>query len=279
MYKYKSQGILKPFFYEPAKHLMNLFFDLDYRKYSKFESKIRKIPRHKEFNLKLEKYNLEAPDSASFLSSYKEIFLNKIYNFNSDTDKPYIIDVGANIGLSVIFFKMLYPNSKIIAFEADPYIFKFLEKNIHGNGFTDVILVNKAAWFEDSIIKFSSDKADGGKISNNQNDNLIAIDAVDISPYLEVKNIDFLKIDIEGAEEVVLPACKKYLPNVKHLFVEYHSSIDQKQFLDKIISIISDSGFRIHIQVVHSSESPFVDLKLNDNFDLQLNIFGLRKNI
>jgi FkbM family methyltransferase len=41
---------------------------------------------------------------------------------------PYIIDAGANIGLSIIYFKKKYPNSKIVAFEPDKLIFNILKK-------------------------------------------------------------------------------------------------------------------------------------------------------
>lgn len=276
MYKYNSQGIIKPIIYNPIKHILNFIYSKKYRSYSFLESKIRKIKRFNDFNTKISKFNIYAPDSWSFLSSYKEIFVNEIYNFKTNKDSPFIIDIGANIGLSILFFKTIYPNSKILAFEADPYIFKFLQKNIYGNGFNDVKLINKAAWIKDTLLKFSSDKADGGKVSNKEANNLIEIEAIDISKFFNVQEIDFLKIDIEGAEEFVLPHCKQYLDKVQNLFVEYHSSINQKQFLAHIINILSDSGFRIHIQTIHSSESPFIHLDLNNEFDLQLNIFGIR---
>ena len=42
----------------------------------------------------------------------------------------YVIDCGANIGMSITYFKRLYPKSKIIGFEPDPKIFETLKKNI-----------------------------------------------------------------------------------------------------------------------------------------------------
>ena len=43
-----------------------------------------------------------------------------------------IIDCGANIGISLIYLKMVLPQSKIIAFEPDPFLFDYLTRNIKG---------------------------------------------------------------------------------------------------------------------------------------------------
>src|SRR5690349_14366069 len=53
------------------------------------------------------------------LHSLEEIFIDKVYLFHSAELSPRIIDCGANIGLSVIFFKRTFPSAKIIAFEPD----------------------------------------------------------------------------------------------------------------------------------------------------------------
>jgi FkbM family methyltransferase len=217
------------------------------------------------------------PDSASFLSSYKEIFLERIYAFKFEEPSPKILDLGANIGLSVLFFKSLYPKARITAFEADSKIFEYLEKNIHGNGFSDVKLINKAAWYENTPLKFTSEGADGGRVAYDGDDNVVELNAIDIAEYLKDKKFDFLKMDIEGAEELVLPACKRYLPEIKYLFVEYHSKAGKKQSLNEIINIMAESGFRVHIHSIIYSPSPFVEIKTNAGFDLQLNIFAWRE--
>jgi precorrin-6B methylase 2 len=87
---------------------------------------------------------LKLVDSESFLTTYIELFENQIYKFNSSQKDLLILDCGANIGLSVIYFKRLYPNSKIIAFEADPNIFNVLQENVKSFNFKNVELINKA---------------------------------------------------------------------------------------------------------------------------------------
>jgi hypothetical protein len=54
-------------------------------------------------------------DALSYL--YNEIFIDNEYYFTAENENPYIIDCGSNIGMSIFDFKMLYPNSRILAFE------------------------------------------------------------------------------------------------------------------------------------------------------------------
>jgi FkbM family methyltransferase len=271
-------GLITPLFYEPAKHLYKLITNERYRKYSFLESRFRRIPRFTECQVKVHGWNLSMPDSASFLSAYREIFVEQIYAFKFSNGNPSILDLGANIGLSVLFLKSLYPQAHITAFEADPQIFFYLQKNIHGNGFSDVELFNKAAWNENTSLKFSSIGDDAGRVALDDDESTIEVDAIDMAEFLSKNRFDFLKMDIEGAEEVVLPVCKDYLSTVSFIFVEYHSRVGRKQCLEKIINILSDTGFRIHIQSVIYSRTPFIKIETHDCFDLQLNIFGWRES-
>lgn len=175
------------------------------------------------------------------------------------------------------FFKTIFPNADIYAYEADPNIFKILKHNLTTNGFQDVKIYNSAVWNQNTMLMFNPDGADGGHVITNseKNDNLIQVTAVDISKILDDNPVDFLKMDIEGAEEVVLPACGAYLHKIQYIFIEYHSKPHQKQHIDKIINVISKAGFRIHIHPVRIIKSPFIN-KINSDFDMQLNIFGTR---
>lgn len=270
-------GIFTPLIYGPARHIYRLLTCREYLAYSILSTRLRNVPRFTGHRVNVQNWQLSIPDSASFLSAYKEIFVEKIYAFKFEGDAPRILDLGANIGLSVLFFKQAYPKAQITAFEADPRIFDYLKKNVHGNGFTDVQLLNRAAWNEDSVIRFSSEGADGGRAAFSGDKNLIEVNAINIADYLRNNRFDFLKMDIEGAEEFVFPACKDFLPGIRYVFVEYHSKAGQRQCLDKIINILAEAGFRIHIHSEVYSPSPFFEIGINSGFDLQLNIFGWKE--
>ena len=216
-------------------------------------------------------------DKSSFLSMYKEIFERKIYTFKTASSAPVIIDCGANIGLSVIYFKKMYPNARITAFEPDPTVYETLEKNVKNLGLKDVTLVKKGLGSAETKKSFFSEGADGGRIATGHDaGQTISVEIARLSPYIK-GHVDFLKIDIEGSELEVLEESQVALKNVDNLFIEYHSLLSKPQELDKILKILSEAGFRYYIEStgVHS-EHAFVKISEHLNYDLQLNIFAHR---
>lgn len=248
----------------------------EYRRYGFLRLKLRGKPRYIPTRVRVNGWNLEVPDVASFLSAYREIFVRKIFAFKCEDPSPRILDLGANVGLSVLFFKKLYPRARIVGFEADPGIFSYLRRNVHGNGFTDVDLINKAAWDRETILQFSSTGADAGRVAFEDDSHLIQVASVNMTEYLQRNHFDFIKMDVEGAEETILPAIRDHLKIVKWLCVEYHSKAGKKQSLSGLLGILSQAGFRFHIHSSIVSPSPFVKITLNCGFDMQLNIFAWR---
>ena len=88
-------------------------------------------------------------------------------------------------------------------------------------------------------------------------------------------DVDFLKIDIEGAELDVISGSKK-LNRVKQMFIEYHSFTDTPQQLSCLLSILESSGFRYYIDTVYSPKRPYLQITSNQGMDLQLRIFATR---
>lgn len=214
-------------------------------------------------------------DGPTFFSGYVEIFQKRIYEFVSEKESPIIIDCGSNIGLSVIFFKKLYPSSKIIAFEPDPLIFRALKENIASFNFKDVQLNNKAVWINEGKVDFSVEGAFSGRIpKGDESAKKIQVNTYDLSLLLEETEADFLKLDIEGAEYEVLIKCGPLLKKVKHIFIEYHSHISEEQRLDEILAVLRRNGFRYQIQEAYVNKKPFIERALMAGMDLQLNIFA-----
>lgn len=210
-----------------------------------------------------------------YMHGLEELFLEETYKFNSDIEAPRIIDCGANTGLSVIYFKRLFPKSRISAFEPDSNIFKILQENLHTFGYDDVELINKAVWSENGSINFLASGGVGGRISNDEDEQTIEMPTYRLKDLLN-EEIDFLKIDIEGAEYTVIEDCRDKLDNVKNIFIEYHSEECREQQLEKILKILKDAGFKYYIKEAWNNQPmPYVNQRTN-LFDLQLNIFGYR---
>lgn len=249
---------------------------------SKYENpekdKLRRMQRYKPGKSDLIKPAVDFVDAASFLSAYEQIFEKEIYDFNTSDKAPVIIDCGANIGLSILFWKRKYPNARITAFEPDPKVYKTLKSNIKQHGYTDTHLIPKGVWSTSGMLSFFQEGSDGGFITDEEpgtDKQIISIPVVRLKDYLNSK-IDMLKIDIEGAEVEVLNDCREALGTVENLFIEYHSYVNREQLLDELLNIIRTAGFRFHIQPELVASRPFVK-RINENgMDHRVNIFAYR---
>ena len=232
--------------------------------------------RYQHTEINIQGVQLKILDTTSFLAMYDEIFSSHIYKFKSDKANPLILDVGANIGLSILYFKQLYPNCQITAFEPDCTVFSVLQHNIESSHLSDITLINKAVWSSETVLQFMSEGADGGRmVQVEQEAPLLNVETVRLRDYID-RPIDFLKIDIEGAETEVLQDCCDVLHYVKYLFVEYHSFSNESQSLHQITGILQDAGFRLYITPAISLPQPLYQRKSNLGMDVQLNIFAFR---
>lgn len=247
---------------------------------SSYERELRRIrsnPRFEEGFSQILGKKIKYTDSASFCFIFDEIFRKKIYQFTSQSEQPYIIDAGANIGLSIIYFKSLYPHAEITAFEPDEEAYSALQYNIESFDLTNVKLVKKGLWDSNTSLKFYAEGADGGRIATPSNDSqIVDIKTERLTSYLN-RRVDFLKMDIEGAEVRVMKDCEAYLTSVENIFVEYHSFTNQSQQLHEILQILSGAGFQYVIHHVGVfSQQPFTTVNQYMDMDLQLNIYGYR---
>lgn len=207
-----------------------------------------------------------------FLHSIQEIFIDEVYKFAPSRKDARIVDCGANIGLSVLYFKRLCPDARVVAFEPDPGVFKILERNVAAFGLSNVQLKNEAVWVENTTLDFESEGALGGRLDSSESiSNRVSVKAMRLRDLMD-EPIDFLKIDIEGAEYAVLGDCADKLENVENLFVEYHVRSSEEQQLDEILSWIRKAGFRYYIKAAADNQPhPFIT-KGGDVYEMQLNI-------
>lgn len=216
-------------------------------------------------------------DSFWYLHSLNELFVEEAYAFKSDKVDPLIIDCGSNIGLSIIYFKKLFPQSHVIGFEPDDDIFQALEYNLSNFNFSKVEIYQKAVWVDEKPLLFMKNGSLGGHLTESAQENTIEIQTLRLKNLLSDKKIDFLKIDIEGAEYDIINDCKDVLVNVENIFIEYHSFHENPQMIGELLVILKNSGFKIYVKEAwENMKKPFVE-KQGPYFDLQLNIFGYRR--
>lgn len=211
-----------------------------------------------------------------FLHAIKEIFVDKLYD-QSLQERPYIIDCGANIGMSVIYLKQQFPQAEIVAFEPDEKNFELLKKNILSFGYDQVTLKKAAVWTDNKPLLFSVTGTMSSSIVTEQSATTVSVDAYRLKDLLNRK-VDFLKIDIEGAEYSVVKDIMPELEKVNNLFIEYHGTYTQNPELADMITSLTEKGFQIYIKEATSVyDRPFLKAKNTSlSFDIQLNIFCKR---
>lgn len=235
------------------------------------------MPRFTEGEVTL----LGAPTAFSdwfgFFHSVEEIFFGETYRFATTAARPFIVDAGASFGLSLLYFRRLHPGCTITAFEPDPDIFRLLARNVRAHGLADVELREAAAWDADATLPFHAEGSLAGSAMADYAGTArpIPVRAERLKTLLRGRDVDFLKLDIEGAEHRVLPDIAPELARVRALFFEYHSLAGAPQRLDELLRVVSAAGFRYVIKGAAAPRHPFTDPPAAA-FDMQVNVFCRR---
>lgn len=195
-------------------------------------------------------------NGSSDFAVFKQVLINEEYKSvkeffidNKITCKT-IIDGGANIGLTTIYFASIFRDCKIVAVEPVIENFESLQKHVELNLLSNVKLLNNALHnIDDVSFKISSNFRGGMDWAKQTEFTLDSTDLKSITIETIRKNqewdtIDLLKIDIEGAERFLfadMPAAT-FLKNVKVIALEIH---DEYELREKIYAIFNDLEFVI----------------------------------
>nr|WP_262917723.1 FkbM family methyltransferase [Cognataquiflexum rubidum] len=199
-------------------------------------------------------FKVSANSPQTLLSLYREIFVDEVYYFDSNHASPKIIDCGANMGISMLYFKHLFPNAQIIAIEPNPMALQYLEKNIKQN-FLEDVHVEKAC-VSDKVGKekfYYSNKiniANASLFPEIGKHYLMEVDSLQLSDYLSKDIYDLVKVDVEGAERQVLKELKTsgQLQKSKRYIIEYHHAPEYlEDTLQEILETFSEAGFSFSI--------------------------------
>lgn len=193
-------------------------------------------------------YVVRINDGPNFYILYKDIFMHRIYHFEAQRSDPLILDCGSNIGMSILYFKHVYPQARIIGFEPDPEVFPYLQENVTRNNLKGVQLVRAALSRQEGKMTFYSDGKYGGGLSerlsaaNPQEWRSYEVSCMRLRDYL-AEPVDFLKMNIEGAEHEVLADSEDRLRQVREMVIEYHHLPGLPRTLHEILQILHRQGF------------------------------------
>jgi len=178
------------------------------------------------FKLKKLKYPFAIRDNPYDFATFEEVMLKEEYGIDLSFEPFTIIDGGANIGLTSVFFANKYPGAQIVSIEPETGNFEMLKKNTQS--YPNISLLHAGVWNK----KVNLAIVDTGKGNNSftveelSHPTKGSISAISIADIMEEKNwqsVDVLKLDIEGSEKNVFEKnYESWLPLVKVLIVELH---------------------------------------------------------
>lgn len=203
-------------------------------------------PRFTPGTIRLMDYDLRYADLLTLCPQWEDIFVKRTLAFTSASLSPRILDCGANIGLASLFFRRAYPAARITAFEADPALFAILDANLKTNGAGAVETRHAALWTSTGTLTFQCEGSDSGMISTLPGaveGRAMTVPSLRLRDVLDEGPVDLLKLDIEGAEDVVLADCEPVLRNVKALVMDLHEFDPAVRQAPRVLERLTRAGF------------------------------------
>jgi FkbM family methyltransferase len=165
-----------------------------------------------------------------------------------------VIDIGAHIGrYTITSSKQVGKSGKVVAIEADPDNFQLLKRNIALNNLTNVLPLNYAVFSTRTRMKLYEQSASAKYNSlmlarAAESKNYVEVNADTLDNILKqsgVNQVNWIKIDVEGAEFEVLKGSTEMLSgeNVS-LFVEIHNIEDPRHY-DKVVDFLKYYNYEI----------------------------------
>jgi FkbM family methyltransferase len=205
---------------------------------------------------------------------------NEIIELFRPKQGDIVVDVGAHIGrYTIIASKRVGANGKVIAIEAHPGNYEMLNRNIKLNGLTNVTTLNYAVYSKESKIKLYVPDEEFGytmhhsimsdyifpKYKGKTEDKFIEVSANTLDYLLNLKGItdvNWVKIDVEGAEFEVLKGANNILSNSKDiaLLIEVHG----KNTYEPIIDSLRSYNFKIDFEKTYENGEKHI-IAVKDN--------------
>ncbi len=194
---------------------------------------------------------LVGSDTTPLSTVVDEIFVLQRYtpSYLKIKQGDIVVDIGAHVG-SFSLFASLMGALQVYAYEPDKSTFEMLTKNIRNNNICNVKINNYAITDKTGTIKLYSSKNNGGssiyKTDNSASLNFVnSLRLADIFRINNLDKIDFLKVDCEGGEGLIINSTnKQVLSHINKISLEYHNNVSILTSM-QIIKILKENGFKV----------------------------------
>ncbi|MEK6939168.1 MAG: FkbM family methyltransferase [Nanoarchaeota archaeon] len=154
------------------------------------------------------------------------IFVEKEYAIKPKKEPSFIIDAGANIGFTAVYFANRFPKARIIAIEPEESNFRLLQKNTEP--YPNVRCIKAGLWNSNTQLRITNLEKDskwGFQVEETAESGPNTCPAISINNLLKEekrKKIDIAKIDIEGSEKELFSKNTQWLSKTNLMVIEFH---------------------------------------------------------
>jgi len=177
-----------------------------------------------------------------------EIFVPDIYQCPKELDVKdvrKIVDVGANVGYSCIYWLHHFPDSRVIAFEPHPDHVRQINLHLQINDVADRVTLLASAAGTQAGKMFLTDMGPESALLAASSNNTILVPVVDWFTEIGEEQIDLLKIDIEGSEYPLLADTRFESLKIKTCVLEWHNTSDYPDGRTWCINRLTQLGYSV----------------------------------
>ena len=156
-----------------------------------------------------------------------EVFVQNVYwhkAIANGHDVSRIVDVGSNVGYTLVYFGFHYPAAALVAFEPHPAHVQLLKRNVALNNLSSRVQLHAAAASDRNGKARLSDEGARSTVVNGDARAAISVPIVDFFDAVGTEQIDLLKIDAKGGEIPILMDERFSNLRARMLVVQWHAT-------------------------------------------------------
>lgn len=174
--------------------------------------------------------------------SLREVWLFECYKFPANIHPEWVLDLGANIGMTSVWLASRYSVKKVIAVEPAKSNEALTRQNLMQNQVSAIVIAAAIGSRDGSVVFVEHPASNFGQVDYSESGStpMISMNTL-MERYCNGRKIDLLKLDIEGGEEELLGSNLEWLERVDAIIAEFHPGcVDYPGLVMKL----QERGFR-----------------------------------
>lgn len=164
-----------------------------------------------------------------------------------------VVVIGAQISVFSVMAGLQVPRGRVLSFEPNPENFRLLKSNLHLNQLQNVTPINLAVSDRVATKKLYATKLNSGGYSffpkHPETQSMVKVKTITLAQIFSryhLSRVDFMKVDVEGAEyDILLTATPATLRKIKNIVMEYHDHLAPGHHHSELVAHLQKAGFTV----------------------------------